>query len=136
MLALSDEELAGLSTGLSLLKHNKFQESHEVFEAFWRCTTGTPRVLFHALAQIAASYHQLSLARARASIRTWYKARTKLAAIGALAEPFDREVAELYAVLKVTNEGPRFIDPAVVAARLPLPVPGASELGVVVTRGD
>lgn len=120
-----------MSAGLSLLRHNKFQDSHEVFEAFWRCTRGTSKVLFHGLAQIAASYHQLSLARARASIRTWNKARTKLAAIGALPPSFERAVAELYTVLQITEAGPRFVDAALVAARLPLPVPEVSELGVV-----
>jgi hypothetical protein len=119
----TSDHLEALSRGLALLRAGKFLEAHEVFEFAWRATCPPLRTRFHGLAQLAASYHQLTLGRARASVRTWQKARAKLASVGALTAPFARDVDALHARLGITVDGPRFIALSELAALQSLPVP-------------
>jgi tetratricopeptide (TPR) repeat protein len=93
--------------GLSLLGAGEFFAAHEYFEQAWQGARDAERTLLHALAQLAASYHQLTLGRARAALRTWLKACDKLAAIDALAPDYQHAVADFWARLGVTAEGPR-----------------------------
>lgn len=99
-----------IGEGLALLSQGHFMSAHERFEDKWRISVGRNRTLFHALAQLAASYHQLAQGRARASVRTWLKARAKLESIGAVSSAFQSDVETFFRGLGVSEEGPRFID--------------------------
>lgn len=101
---------AVIQLGLSMLSEGHFMSAHERFEDAWRSAEGRERTLFHALAQLAASYQQLAQGRARASVRTWEKACAKLESISALPSAFRSEVETFFQRLHVNNEGPRFID--------------------------
>src|SRR4051794_4132835 len=98
-----------IACGLSLLREGQFFVAHECFADSWRISIGNERTLFHALAQLAAVYHQLALGRARAAVRTWLKARDKLAAIGALSIEYQRDMEAFWTRIAATAEGPRFI---------------------------
>lgn len=114
-----------LSQGLCLLRSANFWGAHELYEEAWRVAPPQSRTLFHALAQLAASYHQLQLGRARASVRTWNKCAKKLAALGVLDPAFERAVSELHARLAITAEQPRFIPPEALSG-IVFPVPELS----------
>jgi hypothetical protein len=95
--------------GFALLRVGHFFEAHEYFERASNSATGTERVRLRALAQLCASYHQLSLGRAQAAVRTWTKACRKLAAIDALAVDYQRRVETFWRLLGASAEGPRRI---------------------------
>jgi len=111
-----------LATGLAHLTKGEFLLAHDRFEDAWREAILRPRLVFHGLAQLAASYHQLTLGRGRAAVRTWHKARAKLTAADALSPAFAAEVDAFFAQLGLSEEGPRFVDLARVGAtqRFPL----------------
>lgn len=109
LLISSTSEQFALSRGLCLLRSANFWGAHELFEEAWRAAHPPSRTLFHGLAQLAASYHQLQLGRARASVRTWNKCAAKLAAVGALDPSFAHAVGALHAALGIDAEQPRFI---------------------------
>lgn len=98
-----------MSRGLALLRSGNHLGAHELFEEAWRAADPPAKTLFHGLAQLAASYHQLHLGRARASVRTWGKCREKLASVGALDPEFARAVSALHERLGIDAEQPRFI---------------------------
>jgi hypothetical protein len=98
-----------ITRGLALLREGRFFDAHECFEDAWRISLGHERTLFHALAQLSACYHQLALGRAQAAVRTWLKAREKLAAIGALSTEYQRGVEAFWARIGAGLEGPRRI---------------------------
>lgn len=125
LLISNTSEQSSLSRGLCLLRSANFWGAHELFEEAWRAAHPPSRTLFHALAQLAASYHQLQLGRARASVRTWNKCARKLAAVGMLEPAFERAVMELHARLGISAEQPRFIAPESVQGRV-FPVPELS----------
>jgi hypothetical protein len=107
----SDETAETLITlGLAMLREGAFMHAHEHFERCWRTSLADERTLFHALAQLAASHYQLAQGRARAAVRSWQKARTKLAAVGALAPEFQQAMETFHAALEIGEEGPRFLD--------------------------
>lgn len=112
LLSLTPAEEKSLAIGQAFLQGGNFMRAHEAFEDAWRAAEGPQRTLFHALAQLAASYHQLMLGRARASVRTWHKARAKLASLGLLTDDFASQVAALHARLGIDEQGPRFLEPA------------------------
>jgi len=121
-------EAEALARGLELLRRGLFFEAHERFEDRWRVARGSARTLFHGLAQLAASYHQLDRGRARAAARTWEKARRKLVAVDALPSGFDDAVRTLFAAVDATPEGPHSVDPGRLPSRDAWPVPdGLSE---------
>jgi predicted metal-dependent hydrolase len=109
--------------GLALLGAGEFFAAHECFEQAWRDARAAERTLMHALAQLAASYHQLTLGRSRAAVRTWLKACAKLAAIDALALDYQRSVEEFWAGLGATAEGPRSLHSEELPARDSWPRP-------------
>lgn len=98
-----------IACGLRLLRAGQFYEAHECFEDAWRRARDSERTRMQTLAQLSAAYHQLSLGRARAAVRTWRKARDKLAGIDALSSDYQRRVEEFWTLLGVTSETPRFI---------------------------
>jgi hypothetical protein len=106
-----------ITRGLSLLRDGQFFVAHECFEDAWRAASGAERTLLHALAQLAATYHQLALGRARAAVRTWDKASRKLASIGALPPAFSREIEIFLKQVGAAPETARFLD----VSRLPAP---------------
>jgi hypothetical protein len=95
--------------GLALLSTGEFFAAHECFEDAWRGARDEERTLMHALTQLAASYHQLTLGRSRAAVRTWHKACAKLSAINALSCDYQRAVEAFWAGLGATAEAPRSI---------------------------
>lgn len=123
LVSAGSTERQGLVDGLALLRRGSFFAAHELFEDRFRATAPPTRTLFHGLAQLAAAYHQLTLGRGRASLRTWCKARVKLEAVGALAPAFAAEVEAFYRQLQIDAEGPRFIDPRRLESGPPFPVP-------------
>lgn len=123
MVSMGSSERLGFETGLALLRGGHFFRAHEAFEDCFRAAAPPTRTLFHGLAQLAAAYHQLTLGRGRASLRTWCKARLKLESVGALPPGFAAEVDELYRRLQIDAEGPRFIDPGRLPSAQPFPVP-------------
>ena len=114
---------AATARGLALLRAGDFFEAHECFEEVWRSARDEERMLMHALAQLAASYHQLSLGRARASLRTWLKARDKLATLGALSSDYQRAVEAFWARLSLSAEPPHRISVVDLAGREEWPCP-------------
>jgi hypothetical protein len=111
-----------VSQGLDRLTKREFLAAHECFEDAFREAVLQARLLLHAFAQLAASDHQLSLGRGRAAVRTWHKAREKLARLGVLSPHFDAQMDALHARLGLTAEGPRFFDAARLDA-VEVPVP-------------
>lgn len=89
----------------------RFFVAHEGFEDGMRATQGDARLWLQALAQVAASHYLLTLGRGRAAVRTWRKARVKLAQIGQLAPEFAEAMESFHARLGVDADGPRFIEP-------------------------
>lgn len=79
--------------------------------------------MFHGLAQVAASHHQLTLGRGQAAVRTWHKARLKLASVGVLTPTFEAAMDTLHRRLGLAAEGPRFFAPAAIGSLQSLPVP-------------
>jgi len=108
----SDTQKEAVADGLVRLTKGEFLAAHERFEDLWREASLPARLAFHGLAQLAASFHQLALGRGRAAVRTWDKARDKLARAGLLSERYVQEMTALHARLGLTAEGPRFFDPA------------------------
>jgi hypothetical protein len=106
-----------ITRGLALLREGQFFAAHECFEDAWRGAGGAERTLLHGLAQLAATYHQLALGRARAAVRTWDKASRKLASIGALPPAFSREIENFLSRVGAAPETARFLD----VDRLPPP---------------
>lgn len=123
MLISSSLHRERFSCGINLLREAKCYEAHEIFEALFREAEGPSKNVFRAHAQLAASYHQLTLGRARASVRTWMKCRTKFAELGILSAAFDEAVAALHRELAIDAEGPRFLSPEQCARLPPFPVP-------------
>lgn len=123
LVSAGSTERQGLADGLELLRAGSFFQAHELFEDYFRAAAPPTRTLFHGLAQLAAAYHQLTLGRGRASLRTWCKARVKLASVGALAPAFAAEMDAFYWRLQIDAEGPRFIDARRLEAGPPFPVP-------------
>ncbi|MDB4985455.1 MAG: hypothetical protein JWN04_633 [Myxococcaceae bacterium] len=103
-----DEVQAALAT----MRGGQFYAAHEQLETLFRRASGDQRTLFQALAQLAASHHQLTLGRARAAVRTWHKARAKLDRLGLLSPSLQAAMAAFHAELGIDAEEPRFIDPA------------------------
>jgi 1,4-dihydroxy-2-naphthoyl-CoA hydrolase len=106
----TDAQCAWLQNGITELERRRFFIAHEQFEEGMRVSDGAVRLLFHGLAQLSASYYQLSLGRGRAAVRTWKKAREKLAAAGVLSASLETAVDHLHARLGLTSEGPRFFE--------------------------
>lgn len=104
------EEL--LEAGLCALESGQFLPAHEHFEAAFRASEPPARTLFHGLAQLAASFHQLVLGRARASYRTSRRALAKLASIDALSPQAAEAIGRLHAELGLSDEGPRLLESA------------------------
>lgn len=98
-----------IARGMSLLRAGSFFEAHECFEEAWRTPHASEPALMRALAQLCAAYHQLTLGRARAAVRTWHKARAKLAALDALSPDYERSVEAFWARLGASAEAPRFL---------------------------
>jgi hypothetical protein len=119
----SDVQQEVLARAMISMKFGHFFEAHELLEELFRACLGDGRLLFHGLAQIAAAHHQLTIGRARAAIRTWNKARLKLAGIGMLDPDFARAMDAFYAGLGIDLEGPRFIEPTRLAPPQSFPVP-------------
>jgi hypothetical protein len=122
------------AAGLRLLREGRFFAAHECFEEAWRRAgeaggsapeqnIDQERTFMHALAQLAASYHQLTLGRARASVRTWLKARDKLVTLGALSSDYQLTVEAFWARLALTAEAPRSIRLEDLPARETWPCP-------------
>lgn len=105
------EQQDAVSLGLALMQKGSFFAAHEAFDEAFRPAMGDARELLRALAQVAASHHQVTLGRGRAAVRTWLKARTRLAALGALSAEFDAAMRALHDRLGIDGNGPRFIDP-------------------------
>ena len=105
------------------MREAKYHEAHDIFEALFREAEPPDKNVFRAHAQLAAAYHQLVLGRARASVRTWMKCRTKLAALGLLTPAFDGAVAALHRELGIDQDGPRFLSPEQRGRLPPFPVP-------------
>jgi hypothetical protein len=108
--SLNERTKSVITQGVALLREGAFMAAHECFEAAWRDAVASERTLLHALAQLAASHHQLARGRARAAVRTWLKARAKLAAVGALSPAYQRSVETFYESLQISAESPRFIE--------------------------
>lgn len=106
----SDVQQGVLSRAMISMQSGHFFEAHELLEELFKECTGESRLLFHGLAQLAAAHHQLTLGRARAAVRTWSKARLKLASANMLAPEFERAMDAFYAGLGIDLEGPRFIE--------------------------
>ena len=105
------------------MQSGHFFEAHELLEELFKECTGESRLLFHGLAQIAAAHHQLALGRGRAAVRTWNKARRKLASANMLAPEFERAMDAFYEGLGLDLEGPRFIDLARLGPPQSFPLP-------------
>jgi hypothetical protein len=119
----SDEHFRlALSQGAHLMSRAAYFEAHECFEAVWRESTGDTRLLFHGLVQLAASYEQLRLGRARASARTFQRALAKLTLADWADPTFVTTVRALHKRLGAHADGPRHIDVALVPADLPQPL--------------
>lgn len=112
-----------LLEALKCLQLGHFFAAHELLEQLFKGASGDGRLLFQALAQIAAAHHQLTLGRARAAIRTWQKARLKLARIDMLSPALATAMDAFYAGLGIDLEGPRFIDVSVLGPAQSFPVP-------------
>jgi hypothetical protein len=112
-----------ISHGLALLCAGEFFAAHECFEHAWRGARDEERTLMHALAQLAASYHQLTLGRSRAAVRTWHKACEKLSAIDALSCDYQRAVEAFWLGLGVTAEAPRSLPVEELPERASWPCP-------------
>jgi len=124
LLIFSACEREWLTDGLQLLRNGHFLPAHELFEQGFRARReGEVRTLFHGLAQLAAAYYQLTLGRGRASVRTWQRARKKLAQVDALEPGFADAVDALHAGLGLDADGPRFIDPSRLGSLQSFPVP-------------
>jgi hypothetical protein len=132
-MAYSPAQIEALEAGLAALIAGDPYLAHERFEAAWRTATPPSRTLLHGLSQLAASYYQLSLGRGRAAVRTWHKARAKLAAAEALTPVFAARVDALHARLGLSADGPRFFDPAQLRALADWPVP---DLAILRGRHD
>jgi hypothetical protein len=105
----SDEQRKTLTKALDHMQAWRFHAAHEEFESAWRTARIPQKTWLHGLAQIAASYHQLSLGRGVAAVRTWRKARAKLEALPLC--PFSTQTEALHRSLGLSLDGPRFFDP-------------------------
>ncbi len=110
MVSLDDATKTVITRGLAMLREGAFMHAHECFEDAWRHSSSSERTYFHALAQLAASHHQLAHGKARAAVRTWLKARDKLARIGALSPELQRSMDAFHHSLGLSESEPRFID--------------------------
>jgi hypothetical protein len=110
MVSFDDETKSAITRGIALLREGAFLHAHECFEDAWRQAVSSERTYLHALAQLAASHHQLAHGRARAAVRTWLKARDKLATIGALSPELQRAMQEFHGTLGLSASEPRFVD--------------------------
>jgi hypothetical protein len=119
----SDVQRSTLREALKCLQLGHFFAAHDLLEELFKGTTGDGHLLFHGLAQIAAAHHQLTLGRARAAVRTWHKARLKLERIDMLSPSLATAMDEFYAGLGIDQEGPRFIDVAVLGPAQSFPLP-------------
>ena len=117
------EQQDAVSVGLALMQSGSFFAAHEAFEEAFRAARGDARELLRALAQVAASHHQLTLGRGRAAVRTWEKARARLAALGALSAEFVAAMRALHDRVGIDGEGPRFIDPSSLGPLEAFPAP-------------
>jgi len=112
-----------LREALKTLQLGHFYAAHELLEELFKGSTGEGRLLFHGLAQIAAAHHQLTLGRGRAAVRTWHKARLKLARVDMLSPTFAAAMDAFYAGLGIDLEGPRFIDVGALGPPQSFPLP-------------
>jgi hypothetical protein len=110
MVRLDVATQTAITQGIALLREGSFLHAHECFEDAWRNSVCSERTYFHALAQLAASHYQLAQGRARAAVRTWLKARDKLAKIGALSPELQRSMDTFHGTLGLSESEPRFID--------------------------
>jgi|GEM_PF-5178884 len=99
-----------ITRGVAMLREGAFMHAHECFEEAWREAVSDERTVLHALAQLAACHHQLAQGRAQAAVRTWLKARDKLAKVGALPPDLQRSMEAFHRSLGVSASGPRFLD--------------------------
>jgi hypothetical protein len=106
----SDAAREVMGRGLALLRAGGAFAAHECFETAWRDGDVEERALMRALAQLCAAYHQLAQGRAAAAVRTWSKARDKLACLDALSPAYERAVAAFWLRLGVASEAPRKIE--------------------------
>lgn len=110
MVSLDEPTKTVITRGIAMLREGAFMHAHECFEDAWRLAISSERTYLHALAQLAASHHQLAQGKARASVRTWLKARDKLATIGALSPELQRSMEAFHHRLGLSETEPRFID--------------------------
>src|SRR3954470_16606699 len=110
MVRLDDATKTVITQGIAMLREGSFMHAHEWFESAWRNSVSSERTYFHGLAQLAASHHQLAHGKARASVRTWLKARDKLAKVGALSPELQRSMEVFHHSLGLSESEPRFID--------------------------
>ncbi len=122
----TDEQRRAWAEGFAHLRAGEFFAAHERFEEGFRAAEPPVRTALRALAQLAASHHQLSLGRGSAAVRTWHRARAKLESVGLLAEAFCAEIDSFHARLGLGADGPRFIDPARLGPADAFPIPVAS----------
>jgi len=116
-----------IERGLVLLRAGHFLAAHECFEAGFRTEHGRTRTLLHALAQLSAGHHQLSLGRARAAANTWSKACRKLASVGLLSAGFAAQIALFCERFGLFPEGARFVDLSILPAHSDWPYPDNAE---------
>jgi hypothetical protein len=124
----TDEQRAWAREALNELQAGQFLSGHELYERGFRATSGRLRSWFHGLAQVAASHHQLTLGRGRAAVRTWRKARDKLAALGVLTREFEAAMDAFHARLGLSAEEPRFFDTQRLGPPQSFPLPVAETL--------
>lgn len=110
MVSFDEATRSAITRGVALLREGAFLHAHECFEEVWRKASSNERTYLHALAQLAASHHQLAHGRARAAVRTWLKARDKLASLGALSPTLQRSMQAFHETLGLSATAPRFID--------------------------
>jgi hypothetical protein len=132
---LTSEQRSAIALGLAEMRRGEFFRAHECFEELFRsesprvpAASNDTRTLLHALAQLAASHHQLTLGRARAAVRTWHKAKHKLAQVGALADELSSAMESFHARLQIDAVQPRFLDTRTLGSTQSFPVPALDTL--------
>lgn len=123
MAICTDEQRGWAQEALKALQAGDFWLGHELYEQGFRASSGIVHIWFHGLAQVAASHHQLTLGRGRAAVRTWDKARRKLAQVGVLTAEFAAAMDAFHAGLGLSVEEPRFFETERLGARQSFPLP-------------
>jgi 1,4-dihydroxy-2-naphthoyl-CoA hydrolase len=121
---LTLDQAARLQRGMQLLEAAEPYAAHEVFEAAFRAALGPNQTLFRGLTQLAASYHQLCLGRARGARSTLTKAFRNLQLVVPLSMEFQQRVEGLFSTLGAAEGCGRFVaatDPKTQVWPLPVP---------------